>query len=424
MNITSAEESVNLIKSGDNVYIHTAAATPQILVKAMCERYKELKNVHLYHMHTEGDAAYVREPYSQSFKDHSFFVGANVRKAVQLGIADYIPIFYSEIPKILRMRTIPLDVALIQVSPPDKHGYCSLGVSVEASLAAVQSAKLVIAQINKQMPRTHGDGIIHKSAIHAAIEVDIPLFEPEPFDLTEIELQIGRNVASLVEDGATLQMGIGAIPNAVLKSLTHLKDLGVHTEMFSDGVMDLVEKGIITGAKKKKHPGKLVSGFVIGSKRLYDFIDDNPMVAMLDIEYINDTAVIRKNPKVTAINSAIEVDLYGQVCADSIGYFQYSGVGGQMDFIRGASLSEGGKPIIALPSITAKGQSKIVNFLKTGADVVTTRAHVRYVVTEYGIADLYAKSLRQRAVSLINIAHPSQRETLEKEAIKIFGNLK
>jgi acyl-CoA hydrolase len=389
----------------------------------MADRYQELSHVNLYHMHTEGEAPYVQEPYCHSFHDHSFFLGANVRKAVNQGIADYIPIFYSEIPQVFRRKIIPLDVALIQVSPPDKHGYCSLGVSVEATLAAVQSAKKVIAQINPQMPRTHGDGIIHISRIQAAIEVDVPIYEPKPCVLSPAEIQIGVHVASLVEDGATLQMGIGAIPKAVLQSLTHLKDLGIHTEMFSDGVIDLVEKGIINGSQKKKHPGKLVSGFVMGSRRLYDFINDNPMVAMLDIGYINDTAVIRKNPKVTAINSAIEVDLFGQVCADSIGYRQYSGVGGQMDFIRGASLSDGGKPIIALPSITSKGESKIVNFLKTGADVVTTRAHVRYVVTEHGIADLYAKNLKQRAAALIKIAHPMHQEQLEKEAHKVLGNL-
>lgn len=423
MKIVSAHEAVSHIKSGNHVYIHTAAATPTVLVEAMCKRYQELDQVHLYHMHTEGTAPYVESPCNQAFRDHSFFVGANVRKAVQSGIADYIPILYSEIPKVFRKKIIPIDVALIQVSLPDKHGYCSLGVSVETSLAAVQSAHMVIAQLNPNMPRTHGDGILHVSQIDFGVDTNVPIFEAHPDPLTEVELQIGKHVASLIEDGATLQMGIGAIPNAVLQSLEHHRHLSVHTEMFSDGVIELVQKGIITGEMKKKHPGKLVSGSVIGSRKLYDFVDDNPMVAMLDIEYVNDTSVIRKNPKVTAINSALEIDLCGQVCADSIGHLQYSGVGGQMDFIRGASLSEGGKPIIALPSLTHKGQSKIVSFLKPGADVVTTRAHVRYIVTEYGIADLYAKNLKQRASALIQIAHPSHREQLEQEAFKILGPL-
>lgn len=423
MKIVSASEAVQVIASNHNVFIHTAAATPEILVKAMAERYHELQNVNLYHMHTEGEAPYTNPAYNKSFQDHSFFVGANVRKAVQSGIADYIPIFFSEIPHVFRKKIIPLDVALIQVSPPDKHGFCSLGVSVETSLAAMQSAKYVVAQINPQMPRTHGDGIIHISQIDFAIEVNEPLHEAAPTEPTEIELQIGKNIASLVEDGATLQMGIGAIPNAVLKCLNTHQRLGIHTEMFSDGVIELVEKGVITGENKRTHPGKIVSGFVIGTRKVYDFIDDNPSVAMLDIAYVNDTAVIRKNPKVTAINSAIEVDMFGQICADSIGTLQYSGVGGQMDFIRGASLSEGGKPIIALPSTTLKGQSKIVNFLKQGADVVTTRAHVRFVVTEYGIADLYTKNLKQRAKALISIAHPNHRENLEIEAMKVLGKL-
>ncbi|EMO26769.1 4-hydroxybutyrate coenzyme A transferase [Leptospira interrogans serovar Bataviae str. HAI135] len=309
---------------------------------------------------------------------------------------------------------------MIQVSPPDKHGFCSLGVSVDISKAAVETAKTVIAQVNVNMPRTHGDGIIHVDKIHSFVEGNLPLHEHFSEQPSDIELAIGKNVASLVEDGATLQMGIGAIPNAVLTCLTSHKDLGIHTEMFSNGVMELVQKGIITGIHKKKHPGKIVSGFVMGTKKLYDFIDDNPEVSMLDIGYINDPHVIRKNPKVTAINSAIEVDLTGQVCADTIGTKQYSGVGGQMDFIRGASLSEGGKPIIALPSTTSKGESRIVSLLKPGADVVTTRAHVHFIVTEYGIANLYGKNLRQRAKELISIAHPNHRESLEKEALSRF----
>jgi acyl-CoA hydrolase len=316
---------------------------------------------------------------------------------------------------------MPLDVALIHVSPPDKHGYCSLGVSVDATVAAVQTAKYVIAQVNPNMPRTHGDGLIHVNQINALVEVDDALpeqFVPEP---DEAELRIGQFCAELIDDGATLQMGIGAIPNAVLKSLTGHKNLGIHTEMFSDGVIELVEKGVITGKKKKIHPGKIVSGFVMGTRKTYDYIDDNPAVAMLDIAYINDTAVIRRNPKVTAINSAVEVDLTGQICADSIGTYQYSGVGGQMDFIRGASLSPGGKPIIALPSVTRKGISRIVPHLKQGAGVVTTRAHVHYVVTEYGIANLYGKNMGQRAEELVNIAHPDHREELSKSLYDRFG---
>jgi acyl-CoA hydrolase len=343
-----------------------------------------------------------------------------VRKAVNEGRGDYIPVFLSEVPSLFRNNILPLDVALLQVSPPDQHGFCSLGVSVDVSRAAAETATKLIAQINPRMPRTHGDGMIHISRFDAAIEYKTPLPEhliPEP---GEEELRIGRYCAELIDDGATLQMGIGAIPNAVLRALTNHKDLGVHTEMFSDGIIDLVEKGVITNRLKKKHPGKIVSSFLMGSRRLYEFVDDNPQIAVLDVAYVNDTAVIRKNPKVTAINSAIEVDLTGQVCADSIGIYHYSGVGGQMDFIRGASLSEGGKPIIALPSVTAKGISRIVPYLKQGAGVVTTRAHVHYVITEYGIANLYGKNLRQRARALIGIAHPDHREDLARQAHERF----
>jgi acyl-CoA hydrolase len=389
----------------------------------MVARHTELENVNLYHMHIEGKAAFTNPLYQKNFKDHALFVSNNVRKAVQSGLADYIPIFYSEIPRVFRNGIIPLDVALMHLSPPDKHGNCSLGVSVECSLAAMQSAKIVIAQINHNMPRTHGDGVVHISKIDYAVEVNDPIYEVIYGEPTEIEMQIGKNVASIIEDGATLQMGVGGIPNCVLSCLTNHKNLGIHTEMFSDGLMKLTQKGVITGKFKKNHRGRIVSGLVMGSKKLYDFIDDNQQIAMLDIGYVNDTAVIRQNPKVTAINSAIEVDMFGQICADSIGLLQYSGVGGQMDFMRGAMLSEGGKPIIALPSETNKGESKIVNFLKHGAAVVTTRAHARYVVTEYGIADLYAKNLKQRAKLLIDIAHPMHRENLEIEAYKVLGKI-
>jgi len=417
---TSADEAVSVIKSGDRVFVHGVSASPFQLIKAMTNRHKDLEDVEVIHLHTEGEAPYAEPEYKDSFFVNALFVGANVRKAINEGRGDYVPVFLSEVPYLFRHNILPIDVALIHVSPPDKHGYCSLGVSVEATVAAVQMAQHVVAQVNPKMPRTLGDGLIHVDEINAMVEVDDDLPEqivPEP---DEAELQIGKYCAELIDDGATLQMGIGAIPNAVLKSLTNHKNLGVHTEMFSDGVIELVEKGVINGEAKKIHPGKIVSGFVMGSRKLYDFIDDNPAVAMLDIAYINDTAVIRRNPKVTAINSAIEVDLTGQVCADSIGTYHFSGVGGQMDFIRGASLSKSGKPIIALPSTTRKGISRIVPFLKQGAGVVTTRAHVHYVVTEYGIANLYGKNLSQRAKALVEIAHPDHREELQQAVSERF----
>ncbi|EQA55486.1 acetyl-CoA hydrolase/transferase family protein [Leptospira kmetyi] len=416
----SANSALSSVQAGQRVFVHSVAAAPSLLIEALTARAHELTNVEMIHLHTEGKAPYAEPGMEGKFFTNALFVAANTRKAVEEGRGDYIPIFLSECPSLFRNGILPLDVALIQVSPPDKHGFCSLGVSVDISKAAVETAKVVIAQVNENMPRTHGDGIIHVKQIRSFVEGNLPLHEHVSEAPSEVELAIGKNVASLVEDGATLQMGIGAIPNAVLACLTSHKDLGIHTEMFSDGVMELVQKGIITGIHKKKHPGKIVSGFVMGTRKLYDFIDDNPEVAMLDIGYINDPHVIRKNPKVTAINSAVEVDLTGQVCADTIGTRQYSGVGGQMDFIRGSSLSEGGKPIIALPSSTAKGESRIVSILKPGADVVTTRAHVHYVVTEYGVANLYGKNLRQRAKALIGIAHPDHREKLEKEARERF----
>mgnify|MGYP001404402997 FL=1 len=416
----SAEEAVGSIRSGDRVFIHGVAAAPQVLIEAMVARSGDLKDVELVHLHTEGRAPYSLPEHEGSFHVNAFFVGGNVREAVNEGRGDYIPVFLSEIPALFRRKVLPLDVALINVSPPDKHGFCSLGVSVDIARAAADTARIVIAQINPNVPRTLGDALVHINDIHFAVEVDEPLPEVPPPAPTAVDEAIGRSIAELIDDGATLQMGIGAIPNAVLASLTNHKDLGIHTEMFSDGLIDLVESGVVNGRKKAKHPGKIVSGFVMGTKRLYDFVDDNPQVLMLDIGYVNDTSVIRRNPKVTAINSAIEVDLTGQVCADSIGRRQYSGVGGQMDFIRGASLSEGGKPIIALPSSTSRGESKIVPFLKEGAGVVTTRAHVHYIVTEYGVADLYGKNLRQRARELIRIAHPDHREQLERQARERF----
>lgn len=418
---STADEAVKAICSGDRVYIHGIAAAPQELIRAMTARAHELRGVEVVQLHTEGPAPYAQAAFRDSFRVNALFIGANVRAAIQEGRGDYTPIFLSEVPALFRSGAMPLDVALIQVSPPDRHGFCSLGVSVEATKAAVSVARYVIAQVNRFMPRTHGDGLIHIDDLDAVVYCDEPLPEIQPGTPTEVEERIGRNIANLVEDGATLQVGIGAIPNAALAALRNHRDLGVHSEMFSDGIVDLVERGVVTGRYKKVHPGKIVSGFVLGTRRLYDFIDDNPSVAMLDIAYVNDTTVIRRNPKVTAINSAIEIDLTGQVCADSIGGKLYSGVGGQMDFIRGASHSEGGKPIIALPSTTRKGESRIASTLKTGAGVVTTRAHVHWVVTEYGAVNLHGMNLTQRAKALIALAHPDHRERLERESFQAVG---
>jgi len=417
----TAEEAVSVIKSGSRVFVHSVAAAPRRLIEAMTARAPELRVVEIVSIHTEGPAPYAAPELAKSFRVNALFVGANVRRAVEEGRADYLPVFLSEVPSLFRTGILPLDVALVHVSPPDRHGFCSLGVSVDVTRAAVQTARTVIAQVNPRMPRSHGDGLIHIDQIDAMVEVDEPIHEMTPHVLTDQERAIGRHCAELVDDGATLQIGIGAIPQATLAALGDHHRLGIHTEMISDGVVDLVEKGVVTGEAKRIHPGKVVAGFAFGSKRLYDFLDDNPLVAMLDMAYINDTAVIRRNPKVTAINSAIEVDITGQVCADSIGDRQYSGVGGQMDFIRGAALSEGGKPIIALPSVTGAGESRIVSMLKPAAGVVTTRAHVHFVVTEHGIADLFGKNLRQRAAALIAIAHPAHRETLAAEARRRFG---
>ncbi|WP_242343020.1 acetyl-CoA hydrolase/transferase family protein [Anaeromyxobacter terrae] len=418
----SAEEAVSVVKSGDRVFIHSVAAAPQRLVDALTARAGELRVVEIVSLHTEGRAPYVAPEHAKSFRVNALFVGANYRAAVEEGRADYLPVFLSEVPKLFRSGVLPLDVALVHVSPPDRHGFCSLGVSVDVTRAAVQTARTVIAQVNPRMPRTHGDGLIHVDAIDYLVEVDEPIHELPAHELTEAEHAIGRHCAELVEDGATLQLGIGAIPQATFAYLGDHQRLGIHTEMLSDGIVDLVEKGVITGEAKRVHPGKIVGGFAVGTRKLYDFLHDNPLVAMLDIAYVNDTAVIRRNPRVTAINSAIEVDLTGQVCADSIGDRQYSGVGGQMDFIRGAALSDGGKPIIALRSTTSAGEPRIVSYLKPGAGVVTTRAHVHYVVTEHGIADLFGKNLRQRAAALIAIAHPAHRDALAAEARRRFGS--
>ncbi|ANT65992.1 MULTISPECIES: acetyl-CoA hydrolase/transferase family protein [Prosthecochloris] len=417
----SAEEAVRIIKSGDRVFLHTAAATPQRLIDAMVDRAEELRDVEIVSLHTEGDARYTEPRYARNFRLNAFFVGKNVRQAVQAGDADAIPVFLSDVPALFYNDVLPLDVAMVHVSPPDRHGYCSLGVSIDAALAAVHKAKYVIAQVNPNMPRTHGEGLLHASHIDAMVEVQDPLPETPAHELTETERSIGRHIASIVEDGATLQMGIGAIPDATLAALGDHRDLGIHTEMFSDGVIDLVEKGVINGSRKRTHKDIIVASFLVGSRRLFDFVDDNPLVEMFPSDYVNDTKEIRKNPRVTAINSAVEIDMTGQVCSDSIGQRFFSGVGGQMDFIRGAALSEGGKPIIALPSVTRRGESRIVPILKPGAGVVTTRAHVRYVVTEYGIVNLHGKSLRQRAEALASIAHPDFREGILKAAHDLYG---
>jgi acyl-CoA hydrolase len=411
----SAEKAVELIKSGDRVFIHTAAASPPKLIKAMADRHAELKGVEIVAAHTEGEVPYANEDYKDSFDISCFFVGKNIRPAVNSGRAHYIPIFLSEIPSLFTSGRMPIDVALVTVSPPNPKGYCSLGCSVDISNAAVDNAKVVLAEINPNMPFVHGNGIVHIRDIDMIVENDSPLPELAPSASSEIEKKIGQNVAGLIDDGATLQMGIGGIPNAVLDYLGNHKHLGIHTEMCSDGIVDLCEKGVVDGSQKVTEPYKIVSGFALGTKKIYDFIDKNPIVNMMDVSYVNDTRTIRRNPRVTAINSAIEIDVFGQVCADSIGYKHYSGVGGQMDFIRGATLSDKGKAIMALPSVTGKGISRVVASLKPGGSVVTTRAHVHYVVTEYGVADMYAKNLRQRARQMIEIAHPDVREDLTRE---------
>ncbi len=421
--IVSAREAVEVIKSGQRVFLHGSAATPQRLLRALARRASELKDVELIAVSTLGELELAKPEYADSFYINSLFVSQNIREAINQGRGNYVPIFLSEISRLFEKGIMPLDVAFLHISPPDKHGLCSLGVSVDVARAAAKYAKHIIAQVNPNMPRTHGDGIIDIHQVHTLVETDDNLPELNyAACMTESDRVIGKYIAELIEDGSTLQMGIGAIPDAVLQSLTHCKDLGIHTEMFSNGVIDLIKKGVVTNKYKKKHRGKTVTSFALGTRDLYSFVDDNPLFAFLEADYVNDGRIIRTNPRVVAINSAIEIDLTGQVCADSIGTYQYSGVGGQMDFIRGAALSEGGKPIIAMGSVTSKGASKIVPFLKQGAGVVTTRAHVHYVVTEYGVAYLYGKNLRQRAYELMRIAHPDHRESLEQEIITRFGS--
>ncbi len=419
----SPAEAVKVIKSGDHVHLSSVASAPQCLIQAMCDRGRnhELKNVFIHHLHTEGPAPYAAPEFEGIFQLDSFFVGSNVRKVTQSGYADYIPIFLSETQKLYRDGVLPCNVAMIQVSTPDKHGYVSLGTSVDATLAAVECAEYVIAVINKHVPRSFGDAFIHINDIDIFVEDDKPLEEAIFKEPNEIEAAIGRNCAALIEDGACLQMGIGAIPNAVLSQLGNHKDLGIHTEMFADGVLPLVESGVINGRNKSIDKGKMVSTFLMGSQKVYDFIDNNPGVAMMDVGYTNDPYIIAKNDKVTAINSALQVDITGQVCADSLGTTFYSGVGGQIDFMYGAARSKGGKAILAMPSATNKGISKIAPVLSPGAGVVTTRAHIHYFVTEYGAVDLYGRTLQERARLIISVAHPDHREALDKAAFERFG---
>jgi 4-hydroxybutyrate CoA-transferase len=418
--MTNSTDAVRVIESNSSIFIHTAAATPMRLINALSQRHQELRNVSVYSLHTEGDAPYSNIEFRDSFTPKPMFVGPNIRENIQSGRGSYIPVFLSEAPNLFRTGVIRIDVALITVSPPDIHGYCSLGTSVDISLAAVETARIVIAQINEQMPRTHGDGFIHISRIHAAVGCDDALPEIRPEPLNEKSMAIGKHVAELIDDGATLQLGIGSIPNAVLTFLNNHKNLGIHSEMFSDGILPLVDSGVINGSKKNKHRGMIVGSFAVGTKALYNFMHDNPILKMLDFSYVNSVEVIRKNPKVSAINSAIEIDLSGQICADSMGTKIYSGIGGQMDFIRGAALSEGGKPIIALPSVTRSGESRIVPVLRSGAGVVTTRGHVHYVVTEFGSVNLHGKTIQERARLLTSIAHPAHREWLEKSFREMY----
>ena len=421
---TTAEEAVKVIKSGDHIHLSSVASAPQCLIKAMCARgeNKEFTDVHIHHLHTEGEAPYADAKFEGIFQLDSFFVGGNVRKVTQSGYADYIPVFLSETQKLYRSGAVPCNVAMIQVSTPDKHGYVSLGTSVDATLAAVETADYVIAVVNKFVPRSFGDAMIKVSKINFFVQDDAPLEEAHFTIPTDVETAIGMHCAGLIEDGATLQMGIGAIPNAVLAQLGGHKNLGIHTEMFADGVLPLVESGVLNGEAKNIDTGKMVSTFLMGSQRIYDFIDNNAGVMMMDVGYTNDPFIIAKNDRVTAINSALQIDITGQVCADSLGTKFYSGVGGQVDFIYGASLSKGGKAIIAMPSITNKGVSKIAPELALGAGVVTTRSHMRWFVTENGAVDLYGKSLQERARLLISIAHPSAQEDLDKAAFARYGS--
>ena len=422
--VSTAAEAVSAVSSGARIYVHGQAATPLRLIDALVERLRkrELSDLEFLHLHTVGPAAYADPEFSDRVRVTNFFVGPNIRSRINHRNVDYLPCFLSEIPGLIRTGRRKVDVALIHVSPPDAHGFCSLGTSVEATKAAIEVASLVIAQINDQMPRTHGDGLIHIDRIHAAITISDPIFETSPSTPGPVELKIGQYAAGLIENGSTLQMGIGSVPDAVLAALQDHRDLGIHTEMWTDGALDLILSGAVNNRLKKVHPGKTVSSFILGTRKVYDFIHDNPSVIQLDAAYVNHPGVISRNPKLIAINSAVEVDLTGQVCADSIGDRIISGVGGQVDFITGASMSEGGKAIIALPSRTHRDESRIAPVLKSGAGVVTTRAHVHHVITEYGVADLYGKTIAERARSLIAIAHPEDREGLEREFSSRFAH--
>jgi acyl-CoA hydrolase len=412
--LTTADEAVKAVRSGDRVYLHPGCATPEILVQALMRRSSELRNVEIVHMMTFGAAEYTDPRYEGVFRHNALFMGGNVRAAVGEGRADYTPIFLGEIEALFTSGALPLDVVFMQVSPPDEHGYMSLGVGVDCTLTAARCARHVIAEVNREMPRTLGDSFIHVSKVTAMVETSRPLLELKPEPFTPLERRIAENVASLIPDGATLQMGIGGVPDAVLSCLKDKRDLGVHTEMCSDGVIPLIEAGVINGDKKTLHRGKVVTGFVLGSKPLFDFIHDNPIFEFHPIAYTNDPFIIAQNEKMIAINSALQVDLTGQVCSDSLGTKPYSGFGGQVDFVRGAARSKGGKPVIALPS-TAKGGtiSRIASVLDPGAGVVTSRADVHYVVTEHGVAYLHGKNLRQRAEALIAIADPKFRGGLQ-----------
>lgn len=419
----TAQEAVKVIKSNDRVHLHSVAVTPHPLINAMCERgrNKEFRNVRIQHIHTEGPAPYADQEFEGIFQLESFFVGGNVRKQTQAGYADYIPVFLHETQRLIREGYLKVNVTMIQVSEPDKFGYVSLGTSVDSTLAAVENSDTVIAIVNSNVPRAFGDAMFHMDDIDLFVEDNSPLFTAEMGAISDTDRKIGRYVAELVDDGATLQMGIGAIPNAVLSMLGNHKDLGVHSEMFADGILPLVEKGIVNGKNKSIDKGRMVATFLMGSKKLYDFIDNNPGVAMQDVKYTNRVNIIAKNPKVTAINSALQIDITGQVCADSIGTIHYSGVGGQIDFLRGASLSKGGKPIIAMPSTTNKGISKIAPILTPGAGVVSTRANIHWLVTEFGAVNLYGRTLQDRAKLIISISNPEHQEMLDKAAFERFG---
>lgn len=410
--VASADLAVQAIHSGDRVYVQGGCATPVPLLAALASRAPDLRDVEVVSLHTEGPAPHTDPAVEGHIRHNALFIGANVRTAVNEGRADFTPVFLSDIPGLFR-STMPIDVALIQVSPPDAHGFCSLGISVDCAKPAADHARSVIAEVNRQMPRTHGDAFIHVTEIDYLVETDRDLLEVPVATASPQLDRIGAYVASLVEDASTLQLGIGAVPDAVLRRLEGHRDLGIHTEMFSDGLVDLVERGVVTNSAKSLHRGKTVTSFVMGSRRVYDFVDDNPAVEFYPASYTNDPVVISRIDRMVAINSAIQVDLTGQVCADSIGHTFYSGIGGQVDFIRGASRSNGGRPIIALPSTAANGKvSRIAAELAPGAGVVTTRGDVHYVVTEYGIADLHGKNIRQRAEALISIAHPDFRDEL------------